>query len=209
MAEWGSPDAAAKLAYVHETAKAQCMEKVERDKLRAACNTRHCQSQLGSGGWCLSNAQRKLHNNKVTLNYPGYAGFAAGGKSHAFVAELDMFLRGSTQSSPMSINDFGAGLGQLGDALIELDRRHHYHAWDGAGNVVDMSGGDVAYAELTVCAGLAPILFPLATEADCLHNTEAYNGLRITSNPVATTDAPLTTSRGFRRFPRSWRALAA
>lgn len=56
-----------------------------------------------------------------------------------------------------SLMDIGAGLGQYGRALLALDARHRYAGFDGAGNIVNASGGFVRYADVSL-----PLALPRA-----------------------------------------------
>tara|TARA_B100001989_G_C24550031_1_gene473758 strand:+ start:443 stop:1087 length:645 start_codon:yes stop_codon:yes gene_type:complete len=97
---------------------------------------------LESGGWCLRKPVR------VPKNSPGVTQFLP---PHHNVADqgvvkflVDLLKNGET------INDFGAGVGQL---VTEV--KHHlpklvYGAFDGAGNVEKITNGNVSFADLTV-----------------------------------------------------------
>ena len=49
-----------------------------------------------------------------------------------------------------SINDFGAGIGQYGHALLSADPRHRWSGYDGAGNVEEVTDGFVQFFDLTL-----------------------------------------------------------
>lgn len=64
-----------------------------------------------------------------------------------------------------SVADFGAGLGQYGKALRQLDPRHRYTGYDGAGNSALMTDGFVRFADLGLPLALPRAHWVLSLEA--------------------------------------------
>ena len=63
----------------------------------------------------------------------------------------------TTRRGYLSLLDFGAGVGQVGRALLSKDAQIRYRAYDGAGNVEKFTRGFVSFADLTL-----PISLPRA-----------------------------------------------
>ena len=63
---------------------------------------------------------------------------------------ISELLRQPGVASFLSVNDFGAGVGQYGEALERLDKRHRWRGYDGAGNVEEWTNGMVRWFDLTV-----------------------------------------------------------
>ena len=86
----------------------------------------------------------------------------------SFVDGLDQFLRIQTAAGNTirySVADFGAGVGQLGKALLARDGRHDYRAYDGSGNVEQWTKGFVRFADITTPLSLPKAHWVVTTEA--------------------------------------------
>ena len=85
----------------------------------------------------------------------------------------------------LSLNDFGAGVGQYGRALLALDSRYRYRGYDGAGNVLEVSDRFTNYFDLTVPLSLPRADWvmslevgehiPSRFEATVIRNLHAHN----------------------------------
>jgi hypothetical protein len=134
---------------------------------RARCNATSTFTSLKSGGWCLVKAA-----GGVGVEGHGVA-------RHAFVRQLHELLLGGTngESAPVwSVADFGAGVGQYGRSLLGIDSRHRYAAYDGAGNVEEMTGGLVSFADMTLPITLPRADFVLSLEVG-EHVPRAHEGM--------------------------------
>ena len=122
---------------------------------------------LRSGGWCLPTRTEAAgdaystvslpHSQSYFLPYPHVA-------ADLFIIHL---LRGllkicsASCIAPMcktcpsgwrylSVNDFGAGVGQYGRALLSDDPRYRWSGYDGAGNIEEATGGFVRFFDLSI-----------------------------------------------------------
>ena len=112
---------------------------------RDACTVQG--SRLASnGGWCLGQypkrGQVKLPNGKVIGKPSVYAG-----PSTRVCLELEALIQ---TENITSLTDFGAGYGPYGAYLVPKFPQLQYHAYDGAGDVEDLTGGFVKYVDLSL-----------------------------------------------------------
>ena len=137
-------------------------QKYSRVQGEAACaQARGRFTALASGGWCLANREPRLG-----------AGAGAGGElphghlgpnpgvvawlHHLLSAPVALRQESHTPAiRQWSLSDWGAGVGQYGRALLAIDNRTLYQAYDGAGNVESFTQGFVRYADMTT-----PLSFP-------------------------------------------------
>ena len=80
----------------------------------------------------------------------------------------DLIGLGEQRNVYLSLNDFGAGVGQYGHALHALDPRIRWRGWDGAGNVAKWTEGFVEWFDLT----LPKLSLPRADWVMCLEVAE-------------------------------------
>ena len=137
----------------------QALYDTTRNAAMRACN---CVAfdRMKSGAWCLSQrGKNATHFDLPQGHHPPQPGFVAG---------LDQLLRVQTPADGttyLSVADFGAGVGQLGRALLARDPRHQYQAYDGSGNVEDWTKGFVRFADVTKPLALPKAHWVVTTEA--------------------------------------------
>ena len=113
---------------------------------------------LQSGGWCLKaldSAGLWAHQRKVVLSPTISYALPSG---HAVADHLIVLLlvnitspaNASRSARRFSINDFGAGVGQYGAALLAAQPASWYLAYDGAGDVEWYTSGFVSFVDLTL-----------------------------------------------------------
>ena len=122
-------------------------------KAAAACSGSGRFTRLDSGGWCLRPDANS--NTGIEGHHPA--------KSEV-VQALDALLKGNGEAPRFTLGDFGAGIGQYGHALKHLDARHAYRAFDGAGNVENVTHKFVKFADLTQPVTLPRSDFVLSLE---------------------------------------------
>ena len=146
---------------------------------------------MATGGWCLYGKP-----DRITVSLPhgqSYALPVVNGGVHVpadpvVVAVLERLLRINVDGEvPLSLNDFGAGVGQYGRALLSADPRFssRYTAYDGAGNVEEWTRGFVHWFDLTLPLSLPRTDWvlslevgehiPRAYEGEVLRNLHAHN----------------------------------
>lgn len=138
-------------------------------KAAAACSTRIMRqggtTAVSHGGWCLGPlrpipAEDKVDYTPVNRELPdGHIPADLG----IVTSLLSHVLRKSVGRGFHSLNDFGAGVGQLGRELLAREPSLQYSGFDGAGNVVERSGGLVGFFDLTM-----PLSLPRADWLICL-----------------------------------------
>jgi len=111
------------------------------------------------GGWCLGpplpipqeepGVMRSLPDNHI----PADPGIVSG--------VLNVLRKPS--GVLLSVNDFGAGVGQYGRELLAREPKLKYAGYDGAGNIVNRSNGFVQFFDLTL-----PLSLPRADWVLCL-----------------------------------------
>lgn len=151
-----------------------------RARLRAAASraahacTVEPRSVLSSGAWCLQSDHGLPASRRACGRFGGcahvYAGLQGSYELPAgHVAAdgpiiqvlLNLLRRGSHY---LSVNDFGAGVGQYGQALLKADGAIRYRGYDGAGNVENWTRGFVEWADLTSELALPPADWVLSLE---------------------------------------------
>ena len=124
---------------------------------------------LDTGGWCLIAPAKPVKYTRVELEnnqsyYLPRPHVAADSVIVKYLGALlsgcdaHMICRARQGSCPpcnggvgrYSINDFGAGIGQYGHALLSADPRHRWSGYDGAGNVEEVTDGFVQFFDLTL-----------------------------------------------------------
>ena len=136
---------------------------------------------LDTGGWCIehgatvrANRTSVLTRESVDADYEGSANYATVHPSLALFTTLAQFVLPKAGVQPTahisgslplySLNDLGAGVGNLGHnlrgALPQLD----YRGFDGAGNVHNFTRGYVSFRDLTAPAAIPPADWVLSTE---------------------------------------------
>ena len=116
-----------------------------------------------SGGWCLERRGGRVVRLPLGQDYflPQYHveadALVVGTLAQLLRGEWDGGWRtgprdgvdGGQASHYYSLTDVGAGVGQFGRALLSLDGKFRYHGYDGAGNIDEMSGGLVQFADFS------------------------------------------------------------
>ena len=156
---------AAALQARHVAAMQSCntMEHTSSSIMSAKGNGRQ-HGTLDTGGWCLSTQTTKgdafdwvslTNQQSYFLPRPHLAA------DRQIVKYLDALLSGCNDAliqgghcnrrpGLLSVNDFGAGVGQYGRALLSIDERHRWTGYDGAGNVRNATGGFVKFFDLSM-----------------------------------------------------------
>ena len=119
---------------------------------------------MPSGAWCLQGHKSKhksiwvrLYNNQ-THNIRTF--LLPGGHKRADVAVVNFLLALKNSSSwtlRPTVNDFGAGVGQYGHALLNADQAFGYLGYDGAADVEQFTNGFIRWFDLT-----SPLSLPKA-----------------------------------------------
>ena len=138
---------------------------------------------LNHGGWCLDDKKGLdtvvlPHGQSYTV--PKHHAKADGIVVAALAAILSGALSGNCSSgrTPLSINDFGAGVGQYGHSLLSLQPDVRWRGYDGAGNVVAYTSGFVSFFDLAI-----PLSFP---RADWVVSLEVCRACVQREHPVGT-----------------------
>ena len=143
--------------------------KTRADSIAACARMSHGQI-LDTGSWCLEGEEvvpqsrgRPLSPDSAYTEYvlPQYHVRPA--QALLDVAEVVLTANG-TASKIASLNDLGAGVGQLGNALKAVHPDLEYRAYDGAGNTEEFTHGLVAFADLTLPADIPPASWALSSE---------------------------------------------
>lgn len=102
---------------------------------------------LEHGGWCLQKPGGKKYflENNMSYFIPQYHVPA----DDAIVALLVKLLT-VKDGKFLSLNDFGAGVGQYGRALLAQNSSYRYRGYDGAGNVESFTHGFLNFVDLTI-----------------------------------------------------------
>ena len=122
----------------------------------SACNASRgpagtCKS-LNSGGWCYSSTRPEHGAKLIRLprNMTYYLPTSHVTPDLLIAAVLHHMFRTSSHPRRLSLNDLGAGVGQMGRSLLSLEPGISYQGYDGAGNVEASTNGFVRWADLTV-----------------------------------------------------------
>jgi hypothetical protein len=121
---WDSTDSIAasqlQLQLRHNAAKIACQPIINGKKNR---------NVQKNGGWCLKNDRNKTKYlpNGRSYSYPGWVHAPADDS----IAETLHTLLSPEPGKFLSLNDFGAGVGQYGHTLLDMDARHRYTGYDG------------------------------------------------------------------------------
>ena len=103
---------------------------------------------LDHGGWCLRKTERgKEHILANNMSY--YITEFHVPPDDAVVALLVKLLT-TADGKMLSLNDFGAGVGQYGRALLARNLSYLYRGYDGAGNVESFTNGFLSFADMTI-----------------------------------------------------------
>jgi len=147
---WRARDetAAAVLVARHEQARKYC-DASGAEKVASGYTTVSQPKQTQrTGGWCLGmmvSARLFGQERNVSVGASSYRLPAA--HVSADLVLLDG-MRNITDSCRLSVNDFGAGVGQYGHELQRDGCR--WHGYDGAGDVEEYTNGFVRYVDLTM-----------------------------------------------------------
>ena len=127
----------------HEIAKAACSL---RDNDGSSKATRTESLVTKEGGWCLSsrNTTKVSLQHGQTYNLPLHHVKADHGMVEALL-KLD-----SREGGRASFNDFGAGVGQYGHALLSRRPEIRWRGYDGAGNIEQFTSGFIDWFDLSL-----------------------------------------------------------
>ena len=114
-------------------------------EMAAACQGTHRTRGLAFGGWCLGRDEKEWNKGVVRRlpleHIPADAGL---------VQVLLSRVLPTKSGGWFTLNDFGAGVGQIGRELVAKEPGVRYRGYDGAGNVVERTGGFVKFFDLTM-----------------------------------------------------------
>ena len=97
---------------------------------------------LGNGGWCLLGGHEVHLGNNQSYDLPPTHVIADRGILKYVISLVD-------KDPEVTINDFGAGVGQYGHELLAVRPKAKYLGYDGAGNVEDYTKGFLQWFDLT------------------------------------------------------------
>ena len=159
---------AAQLQHINASAASWTAGDADADlrlRRRARAAAAACRSSqrllLDGGGWCLGRmANATLFGSERVVQLPKGISYKLPG-SHVEADELILSrlarLARIGEITNLSINDFGAGVGQYGHTLRSRHSGVQWRGWDGAGDVVTYTGGAVSFFDLTL-----PLALPRA-----------------------------------------------
>lgn len=167
--ELGNKQDAANLERVYKHAWQQCTDLVRNyDNCSKDCfasETRgvplkNSSTIAKSGGWCLrTKSTRRWYDNFTFVHHGSQSYYlphphvAADSRIVDYLVHLLRTCRdppACRDARFLSLNDFGAGVGQYGRALLAVDPRFQYRGYDGAGNIADVSDNFVGFFDLTI-----------------------------------------------------------
>ena len=108
-----------------------------------------------AGAWCLPTSRNGTVLRGMLVKQPhGHSYIVPGGHSDAdvgLVREVYRRLLAPRVSGGrvLSILDLGAGVGQFGHSLLSMHPHARYRGYDGSGNIDELTGGFVGYADLS------------------------------------------------------------
>lgn len=117
---------------------------------------------LDSGGWCLESrrAAGLASDAHSTVHLAGGLTYFLPAPHVAADSAIADFLAATLRRCKdppecrqyiyLSVNDFGAGVGQYGHALLSRDPGYRWRGYDGAGNVESVTNGFVSFFDLTI-----------------------------------------------------------
>lgn len=112
------------------------------------CNERRV---LPSGAWCLQRNARTHGTRRVELaNGMAYQMPGHHVEADAVIVDVLHELLVRPGGRRLSVNDFGAGVGQYGRALLSLDPRTRWRGFDGSGDCESYTAGFVRFVDLTL-----------------------------------------------------------
>lgn len=147
----------------------------ERDRghqeAKARCSAGSYAAVESDGRWCYDTQNAHAitvanHTFVVPTNYlsaascVGSAAAAAHGRRRLYLGKQPFarlavgltsasLLHRNSSSKPSSFVEFGAGIGQLGRAITDMNRRVEYRGYDGGGNVEEVTSKYVKWINLT------------------------------------------------------------
>ena len=114
----------------------------------AVCTSKHI---LPSGAWCLRRGAEKHGTRRVELsNGMSYTMPGHHVQADAIIVDVLHRLLLRPGGRRLSINDFGAGVGQYGRALLSLDPSARWRGFDGSGDCESYTSGFVSFIDLTM-----------------------------------------------------------
>jgi len=122
------------------------------EQARALC---HNENYINThGGWCYNSTKntKVIHaGNHSDANYSLSAGHVEADFGFVSALLMNVLLKEGVDSvsSPPSISDFGAGVGQFGHALRARLPDLEYYGYDGAGNVEEFTENYIHFIDLT------------------------------------------------------------
>lgn len=145
-AQWDPFDASARrhLMERRQSAKAACRLQDGNDAGRW---TKSGPRITHEGGWCLSSRNttdvRLPHNQSYLLPLHHV-------RADPGIVEGLLQLQQSVHGRRVSFNDFGAGVGQYGHALLSRSPKLRWRGYDGAGNIDSFTSGFVDWFDLSL-----------------------------------------------------------
>ena len=119
------------------------------NRMRIMCHSKRTNGTtvMPRGGWCLGKPKR------IDAMKAGVMRELPDGHEPVDIGIVNVLLKRilrSTSGQLLSLNDFGAGVGQFGRELLSKEPALEYHGYDGAGNVAKRTYGFVRFFDLTL-----------------------------------------------------------
>lgn len=141
---------------------------MQRHEAHHACHGSSVSSILENGGWCLEHATKMhMHNSEAsrdletegeTVSLPNNQSYEVPPHHVAADESILRHIISMVDADPLvTINDFGAGVGQYGQELLAARPKARYLGYDGAGNVEVFTKGFLQWFDLTT-----PLALPKA-----------------------------------------------
>mmetsp|Transcript_33362 Transcript_33362/g.52155 ORF Transcript_33362/g.52155 Transcript_33362/m.52155 type:complete len:314 (-) Transcript_33362:236-1177(-) len=115
------------------------------DQAQAESECREKVDVLESGGWCLG-TQRKKEMISLPNNHSYWLSQSHGRADAGILSYLISLV---DEDPGVTINDFGAGVGQYGHELLAERPNAHYRGWDAAGDIEDYTNHFLHWFDLT------------------------------------------------------------
>lgn len=107
--------------------------------------------RLKSGAWCLGHSSEVHGVQRIELSHQmTYTMPARHVQADAVIVDVLRKLLVKPNGDLLSMNDFGAGVGQYGRALLSLEPQLRWQGFDGSGDCEAYTAGFVRFVDLTL-----------------------------------------------------------